>query len=207
MTILRGWMCLLLICMDCNKDSVAEIHEEKVGFSFVWNETRSFKMLDLSSSIERKPLNRQEFAYYLFLATLSLFLLLIADLALWYMLPREGVRLIHVEIGNVEDYPLSDRPYAIRAEDVSLFIVHTELGWLAFDGRTPFIRPCRYVWTEVNERFEDPCYGSKFSLDGRLLEGPASQNLNRYPVVEESGKIFVNLTRLIPGESVEVPSL
>jgi cytochrome b6-f complex iron-sulfur subunit len=189
--------------MDSSKDSVAEIHEEKVRFSFVWNETSSFKVLDLSPSIERKPLNRQEFAYYLFLATLSLFLLLIAALALWYMLPREGVRLIHVEIGNVEDYPLSDRPYAIRAEGVSLFIVRTESGWLVFDGRTPFIRPCRYVWTEANERFEDPCYGSKFTLDGTLLEGPARRYLDQYPITEKSGELFVDLTTLILGEAAE----
>ncbi|MFZ0547178.1 MAG: hypothetical protein WAM60_17155, partial [Candidatus Promineifilaceae bacterium] len=107
------------------------------------------------------------------------------------------------------DFPSTERPYPITVEGTQLFIVHTETGWLALDRRTPFLEAdhrCFFAWEEANGRFVDPCYGSKFTLDGRLLEGPARRNLDQYPITEKSGELFVDLTTLIPGEAA-VPIL
>lgn len=157
----------------------------------------------MTSLAERKPLNRQEFSYYLLFAVLILFFVFTAVLSLLYALPRPNITMTRVAIGESADFPSMERPYAVTAEEANLFIVRTETGWLALNGLTPFHKSCRFVWTEANQRFEDPCFGSKFTLDGRLLEGPATRNLDQYPITEKSGELFVDLTTLIRGETDE----
>jgi cytochrome b6-f complex iron-sulfur subunit len=157
--------------------------------------------LKMNSLFEQKPLNLREFSYYLLFAIIILFLLLTTFLSLVYALPRNSEGPVRVSVGATADFPAMDRPYAVTTEEAHLFIVRTQTGWLALDRHTPAFRSCLFAWTEANQRFEDPCYGSKFTLDGRLLEGPAAQNLNQYPITEKSGELFVDLKTIIPGEA------
>lgn len=39
---------------------------------------------------------------------------------------------------------------------------------------------CLYKWVATNNRFECPCHGAKFALDGTLISGPAPRNLDLY---------------------------
>ncbi|RMG92466.1 MAG: hypothetical protein D6706_16790, partial [Chloroflexi bacterium] len=39
---------------------------------------------------------------------------------------------------------------------------------------------CIYSWVPANNRFECPCHGSKYRLDGRRIEGPAPRTLDRF---------------------------
>jgi cytochrome b6-f complex iron-sulfur subunit len=39
---------------------------------------------------------------------------------------------------------------------------------------------CIYTWTAANDRFECPCHGSKYRLDGRRIESPAPRTLDRF---------------------------
>ena len=39
---------------------------------------------------------------------------------------------------------------------------------------------CIYRWTPANHRFECPCHGSKYRLDGRRIESPAPRTLDRF---------------------------
>ena len=39
---------------------------------------------------------------------------------------------------------------------------------------------CIYAWTPSNNRFECPCHGSKYRLDGRRIESPAPRSLDRF---------------------------
>ncbi|MBK8987009.1 MAG: ubiquinol-cytochrome c reductase iron-sulfur subunit [Chloroflexi bacterium] len=41
---------------------------------------------------------------------------------------------------------------------------------------------CIYTWTNSNDRFECPCHGSKYRLDGRRIESPAPRALDRFKV-------------------------
>ena len=160
----------------------------------------------MTSLAERKPLTRREFSYYLLFAVLILFLILTAALSLLYALPRPNITMTRVPIGESSDFPSMERPYPVRVEETSLFIVRTETGWLALDRRTPISwsnNGCLFAWTEANGSFVVPCYGSKFTLNGRLLEGPATQDLNQYPITERSGELFVDLTTLIQGETAK----
>ena len=51
----------------------------------------------------------------------------------------------------------------------SLYMVCTHLG-------------CLYNWSDSNERFECPCHGSKFTLAGDYIEGPAPRSLDQFEV-------------------------
>ena len=163
-------------------------------------------MVKVTSLVEQKPLNQREFSYYLLFAVLILFLLTGILLSLLYALPRYDEGPVHVPVGTIADFPSIERPYPVTAEGVSLFIVQTETGWLALDRQTPYemsVGRCEYAWEASNGRFVDPCSGSKFSLTGQLIEGPATQNLDQYPITEKSGELFVDLTTLIPGAPAE----
>jgi hypothetical protein len=41
---------------------------------------------------------------------------------------------------------------------------------------------CIYSWIPVNNRFECPCHGSKYRLDGRRIESPAPRSLDRFKI-------------------------
>ena len=45
------------------------------------------------------------------------------------------------------------------------------------------------------DRIRCPCHGSEYSLDGRVLQGPAEQSLTRYPVSVERDDILVEVGR------------
>src|SRR5512135_1960477 len=40
---------------------------------------------------------------------------------------------------------------------------------------------CRYDWNEANSRFQCPCHGSFFALDGRVIAGPSPRPLDALP--------------------------
>lgn len=42
---------------------------------------------------------------------------------------------------------------------------------------------CLYAWADVTQRFECPCHGSKFSLTGKYLAGPAPRSLDRFKII------------------------
>ena len=39
---------------------------------------------------------------------------------------------------------------------------------------------CLPKWVDTNHRFECPCHGSKYQLDGHWIEGPAPRSLDRF---------------------------
>jgi Rieske Fe-S protein len=40
-----------------------------------------------------------------------------------------------------------------------------------------------YAWADVTSRFECPCHGSKFSLTGKYIAGPAPRSLDRFEII------------------------
>jgi cytochrome b6-f complex iron-sulfur subunit len=42
---------------------------------------------------------------------------------------------------------------------------------------------CLYAWQGVTHRFECPCHGSKYSLTGLYLSGPAPRSLDRFKII------------------------
>ena len=60
-------------------------------------------------------------------------------------------------------------------------------GWsaqmIAIDGS--------YHWDAANKNFLCPCHTSTFSVEGKVLSGPAPRALDRYTVKIDGGKILI----------------
>jgi menaquinol-cytochrome c reductase iron-sulfur subunit len=54
---------------------------------------------------------------------------------------------------------------------------------------------CAYHWDETRNVFLCPCHSSTFSLDGRVLSGPAPRPLDRYELRVEKSRLLVGGVR------------
>lgn len=137
------------------------------------------KVPEKESGVEVKPINRREFLFYIWGASMVMALGQASGIIIWFMLPRfrEGefggvFRLAGSDIPEQGAAPanrpdgkfwLSNAPEGL----VALYKVCTHLG-------------CLYAWVNNNGRFECPCHGSKYELDGTWIEGPAPRSLDRF---------------------------
>ncbi len=122
-------------------------------------------------------INRREFLFYMWGASMALFTASSVGVIIWYMLPKfkEG------EFGGV--FPDNPVP-TLNAEPINN---PTGKYWLAYsdEGIVALYKVCThlgclYAWVGNNNRFECPCHGSKFELSGRYIEGPAPRSLDRF---------------------------
>lgn len=171
------------------------------------------------------PVSRREFLYYIWGASMAVFMVGSGGAALWIILPRFRAG----EFGGVFTFPVDDVPspdsppaefaegrfwminlgpetlsdarqppdYALQPGIRALYKVCTHLG-------------CLYRWAGAINRFECPCHGSKFLKTGARTDGPARRNLDLFmiEVLDETGKV---LSRTEPslgsreGTSVQLP--
>jgi len=57
---------------------------------------------------------------------------------------------------------------------------------------------CRPAWNDGANRFQCPCHGSQFSLDGEHLAGPAPRGMDPLPFREQSGVASIMWIRYQP---------
>lgn len=144
-------------------------------------------------------ISRREFLYYIWSASIALYLAEFAGLMVWFAIPiiREGefggvfnidpallpgvneppvdnpagrfwlVNLdTTMEDGAERMYQATDETGAITGV-AAIYKVCTHLG-------------CIYKWNDASNRFECPCHGSKYRLDGRRIQSPAPRTLDRF---------------------------
>jgi len=153
------------------------------------------------------PLTRREFLYYLWGASMALFMAETGGALVWFALPRfrEG------EFGGVFSVPVAEVP----APDSGPKEFAEGRFWLVnigsqttADARQPQDYPllagvraiykvcthlgCLYRWVPVNDRFECPCHGSKFLKTGTRIDGPARRNLDTFIIeaVNAAGQVI-----------------
>ncbi len=61
---------------------------------------------------------------------------------------------------------------------------------VAFSASCPHLG-CGFRWLEERKRFECPCHGSIFDLDGKVLAGPAPRPLDTMETKVENGRLLV----------------
>jgi len=148
---------------------------------------------------EVRGMTRREFLYYIWGASMAIFTAEFAGLFVWFALPRfkEGqfggtFKLSASLVPEVNDPPLNfpDGRFWLVNLDSSTKSGEERM-YQASDEQTP-IRGvaavykvcthlgCIYKWTPTNNRFECPCHGSKYRLDGRRIESPAPRALDRF---------------------------
>lgn len=136
------------------------------------------------------PLNRREFLFYIWGASITLALAGSTGAVLWYAYPRfrEG------EFGGQFPLPASAVPGTETAPQENpegrFWLVNTEEGVLALYKVCTHLG-CLYKWTPSTNRFECPCHGSKFTREGEYIEGPAPRNLDRFVIqaVDAEGNV------------------
>lgn len=76
----------------------------------------------------------------------------------------------------------------------SVYLVGTGNGPVAFDDRCPHLG-CRLDYQLGSEKFQCPCHGSEFAIDGERIAGPAKRDMTRLEVKpdERSGECCVTL--------------
>ena len=144
-------------------------------------------------------ISRREFLYYIWGASIALVALQGAGLLLWFLIPRfrEG------EFGGTFTLTIADLPpinsTPANFAEGRFWLVNldttqpNELMYQAPDEPNPIQGVaaiykvcthlgCIYSWTPTNNRFECPCHGSKYRLDGRRIESPAPRTLDRFLV-------------------------
>jgi cytochrome b6-f complex iron-sulfur subunit len=101
--------------------------------------------------------------------------------------------------GSPADYPpgsVSER----WKKDWRVWIVRTDQGLFALSANCTHLG-CTPVWLEAENRFQCPCHGSAYSLDGQNIEGPAPRPLERFGVtLDRQGRIVVDKRRVFRRE-------
>lgn len=63
---------------------------------------------------------------------------------------------------------------------------------------------CAYRWEPERRNFHCPCHNSYFSLEGRVLGGPAPRPLDTLPVKIQNGRILVMYKEFKAGTAVKI---
>jgi Rieske Fe-S protein len=76
-------------------------------------------------------------------------------------------------------------------EKASTWLVRTdEHSVIAFNPACTHLA-CAYQWEAAKNQFQCPCHASAFSIDGKLLAGPAPRPLDRYVAKVAGGKVLI----------------
>jgi len=139
------------------------------------------------------PMTRREFLYYVWGASMALFLAETGGALVWFALPRfkpgefggaftldvsaippvdsgpkdfpEGrYWLVNLGPKAVND-PRQPADYPVQPGVMAIYKICVHLG-------------CLYKWVPTNDRFECPCHGSKYLAAGARVDGPARRNLD-----------------------------
>ena len=141
--------------------------------------TPSSASAQATSSVQVAAPSRREFLFYIWGASIALLLGEAGAGLVWFMFPRfkEG------EFGGTFSFNPEDLP-AAGAAPVSVpsgrfHVTHTEHGLYTLYGVCTHLG-CLPKWVPTNSRFECPCHGSKYQLNGQWIEGPAPRGLDRF---------------------------
>ena len=143
------------------------------------------------------PMTRREFLYYVWGASMALFMAETGGAIFWFALPRfrEGefggkitldIAVLPSVDSGPKDFPEgrfwlvnlgpksasdSRQPAAYPTQEglVAIYKVCVHLG-------------CLYKWVPTNDRFECPCHGSKYLANGVRMDGPAQRNLDKFVI-------------------------
>lgn len=143
------------------------------------------------------PMTRREFLYYIWAASMALFMAETGGAILWFAYPRfkEGTFGGKFEL-DVSQLPAPDT--GPQAFDEGRFWLVNLGDKDVSDPRLPGDYPqtkgvkalykicvhlgCLYKWVPTNDRFECPCHGSKYLPSGVRVDGPARRNLDVFTI-------------------------
>lgn len=152
-----------------------------------------------SESAGSSGITRREFLYYIWGASIALFTAQSAGFLVWFLIPRfrEGQFGGKFVISREKLPTINSEPVDVPEGRFWLVNLDTDQENARMNTAEDELRPiqgiaaiykvcthlgCIYSWTPANERFECPCHGSKYRLDGRRIESPAPRDLDRFKI-------------------------
>ncbi len=85
--------------------------------------------------------------------------------------------------------------WKVVSEKASAWVVkHADRSVTAFGSQCTHLG-CAYHWDDGKNEFVCPCHNSLFSLDGKVISGPAPRPLDRYETRIQNGKLLVGKLR------------
>lgn len=155
-------------------------------------------------------MSRREKLLLLWAISATILSVALAGMVLVFALPRNPVGILLGPIANFPPDSVKDvnlpadfaDPLAISQTSPRVWVVRDEAGtFTVFFARSTYHgRPVN--WVPQRNRFEDPTLGSAWSRSGEYLSGPDPRDLDRFPVIQENGQLFID-SRLIKGTSHE----
>lgn len=64
---------------------------------------------------------------------------------------------------------------------------------------------CQVFFDHTSNEFKCPCHGSVFSLDGKVLAGPAPRPLDMLPIKVKDGALYVQWVQYKPDTAMKIP--
>ncbi len=122
----------------------------------------------------------------------------VAAVSYWYLRPHEEP----VPVANVTDLEASDPLFRAINANLAVYIVQFDGELRAWDAVSP-VSTCRFGWVAINRRFEDPCSGAKWCIDGSIADRrfKDATSLQSYEIdVHSNGQILVYPLKIIAGE-------
>ena len=124
-------------------------------------------------------------------------------------------KLSYVEVGDISSLSVGqpqDMNFQVRVTDAYLRQEVTRSVWVikhSSDEITVFSPicthlGCHYKWNPGTRHFECPCHASVFTIDGKVIGGPAPRPLDTLPHKIEDGKLYVEWERFKVGVSGKV---
>ena len=85
-----------------------------------------------------------------------------------------------------------EQPAPVAFKD-GVFLVKREGGMIALSARCSHLG-CTLRYSQRSHRFECPCHGSVFDMEGHWISGPAKKDLKQIPLIKgEDGQLSVIL--------------
>ncbi len=134
----------------------------------------------------------------LWAATFIALIVSVAAVSYWYLRPHEEP----VPVANDTDVETRVPLFRAIDDDLAIYIVRFDGELRAWDAASP-VSNCRFSWVAINRRFEDPCSGAKWCIDGTIADRrfKDATSLQSYEIdVHSNGQILVYPLRAIAGE-------
>lgn len=100
-----------------------------------------------------------------------------------------------ITVGRVDDLKPGSARYVSEGR---LWLANADDAMFALSQRCPHLG-CRVPFCESSGRFECPCHGSVFDIDGAYITGPSPRGLDRYELTREGGLLIADLDKLLAG--------
>jgi cytochrome b6-f complex iron-sulfur subunit len=142
--------------------------------------------------ITRIKVSRRTALIFLFCTALITLLTKLSRVAFSFLEPPKTANSFGgiFDVGAVHELPQAGSAPVANTKG-RFWLVNDDLGLRAIHSSCTHLQ-CLFSWDQEKQLFVCPCHGSEFSRDGAVLRGPATRDLDSFPImlVDEDGQIL-----------------